>query len=407
MTDCKRKQVIVYGVIITVSIVLGVVFVMLAFMGVRLIDANPYNTYALQADAWRRGMLDLGQDYPWLELAIYNEKYFCSFPPFPSYILLPFTFIFGSNTPDYFLLIGMNILACIYLYKLAVKIGATLVEAGWWTVFITLGSNTLFIMLSPSVWFFAQMMCFTTAVMAFYYAREGKGGVSLFFWAASVGCRPMQVLFLPILLFIMYRAERAKEKDLLLSKRILRRWYWVMPMGILAVSYMALNYLRFGSIIEFGHNYLPEFVRAEKGQFHIDYLKQNFLQLFQLPQFDDNGMMVISHFGGLSILIVNPIIVAMMIGIIYGIWKKDKQLVIVPLIIVCISTTYLIFIASHRTLGGWHFGNRYAIDILPYVYAGTIMMGVKLPKLIRYSVPLMMWGICLNIFGTLIVYIGL
>jgi len=152
---------------------------------------------------------------------------------------------------------------------------------------------------------------------------------------------------------------------------------------------------------------LPEFVRAEKGQFHIDYLKQNFPQLFQLPQFDDNGMMVISHFGGLSILIVNPIIVAMMIGIIYGIWKKDKQLVIVPLIIVCISTTYLIFIASHRTLGGWHFGNRYAIDILSYVYAGTIMMGVKLPKLIRYSVPLMMWGICLNIFGTLIVYIGL
>lgn len=46
---------------------------------------EPLDSYTLQALAWRKGEIYLtnGQDYPWLELAIYNGKYFVSFPPIP------------------------------------------------------------------------------------------------------------------------------------------------------------------------------------------------------------------------------------------------------------------------------------------------------------------------------------
>ena len=80
---------------------LGTFWVIAAFAGQWPWQSNPYNSYALQTDSWLKGRLDLGQNYEWLELAIYQGKYFVSFPPFPSYVLIPFVVLFGTNTPDH------------------------------------------------------------------------------------------------------------------------------------------------------------------------------------------------------------------------------------------------------------------------------------------------------------------
>ena len=70
--------------------------------GGTLLVHEPLDSYTLQALAWRNGEVCLtnGQDYPWLELAIYNGKYYVSFPPLPSVLMLPLTFVFGENTPN-------------------------------------------------------------------------------------------------------------------------------------------------------------------------------------------------------------------------------------------------------------------------------------------------------------------
>lgn len=88
---------------------LGTFWVIAAFAGQWPWQSNPYNSYALQTDSWLKGRLDLGQDYPWLELAIYQGKYFVSFPPFPSYVLIPFVMIFGTNTPDHLIALLVTI----------------------------------------------------------------------------------------------------------------------------------------------------------------------------------------------------------------------------------------------------------------------------------------------------------
>lgn len=54
-----------------------------------------YSTYTLQALAWREGRLFLSRDYPHLELAVYQGNYYVSFPPVPSLVLLPLTFLCG------------------------------------------------------------------------------------------------------------------------------------------------------------------------------------------------------------------------------------------------------------------------------------------------------------------------
>ena len=82
---------------------------------------QPYNSYSLQARSWLEGRLDLkdGADLPWLELAIRDGKYYVSFPPFPSMVLLPFVMIFGVNTPDTLLAFAAAALACFHAVRLA------------------------------------------------------------------------------------------------------------------------------------------------------------------------------------------------------------------------------------------------------------------------------------------------
>lgn len=91
---------------------------------------KPYRSYTLQACAWLDGRLDLGTDYPWLELAIYEGKYYVSFPPFPSLVLLPFAAIFGTNTPDHWISLVFSLVGIIYALRLYRTITGKYVMAG-------------------------------------------------------------------------------------------------------------------------------------------------------------------------------------------------------------------------------------------------------------------------------------
>lgn len=401
----EKKQQLEYG-LVTVLCMMGVMIFMAMMLGNHMGSDNPYNTYALQADSWRQGRLHLGQDYPWLELAIFEGNYYCSFPPFPSYILLPFTFFCGSNTPDFAIMYAVNILLTVYLYRLALKVGTEARTGMFLTLFVTVGANTLFVMQEPSVWFFAQLLCFTTATMAIYYAYSGKGALSLFWWACSVGCRPMQLIFLPILLILLYRNERKKDEKSTGIRLILHRWYWAIPMCVVALSYMILNYVRFGSITEFGRKYLPEFVRAEKGQFHVDYISANLKSLLHMPEFTEDGRLIVDHFGNLNFMLASPIIIAAILGIMYVIIKKDFSLLGWSCLTMVLAAIYLLITIMHRTMGAWHFGNRYTIDILPYIFLLVGMISAKYPRIVKFTIPLFIFGGLLNVVGTIVVYNG-
>ena len=98
---------------------LGTFWVIAAFTGQWPWQSNPYNSYALQTDSWLKGRLDLGQNYEWLELAIYQGKYFVSFPPFPSYnrvYLCGQTLSRGKCGETVFTVLGAYALLCLRLF---------------------------------------------------------------------------------------------------------------------------------------------------------------------------------------------------------------------------------------------------------------------------------------------------
>lgn len=84
----------------------------------------------------------------------------------------------------------------------------------------------------------------------------------------------------------------------------------------IAAVYMWYNYIRFGNILEFGHNYLPEFMRMPAGQFGWEYFWDNFLNVFaDFPKWTAEGLQF-NNFG-FCFYVANPIFLLLILAGIY------------------------------------------------------------------------------------------
>lgn len=375
-----------------------VLWVAASFTGHWATEENPYRSYALQACAWLNGRLDLGKDYPWLELAIYEGKYYVSFPPFPSLVLLPFAAVLGTNTPDHWISLGFSIIGIIYAIRLYRAITGTYEMAEQYVLFLFLGNGYLFIALQGGwVWYMAQTMCFTFSLMSLFYAANKHIGRALAFLACAFGCRPMVVAYIPLIL--MLGTEKASVKTWI------RKGYRLIPACMIIGFYLMLNAARFDNPFEFGHTHLPEFVRSTEGQFSLNYATKNFNQLFRLPQTGgEHGMLIYDTYDCMAVWLINPIIVSFMVTWLYALTRKRKacglNLIIVPATI-CV---HLMIVCCHKTMGGYQFGNRYIVDMLPYVFYGLITYKQGVGKAEWLNNPLFALGFSINLIGTVSTY---
>lgn len=363
---------------------------------------QPYNSYILQAQSWLEGRLDLGQNYEYLELAVYNGKYFVSFPPFPSYIMLPFVAL-GLLSCDGAIAFVSAVLGAVFAYRLAAEFIKDKKFALMAALLVTAGSNWLFTSANAWVWFIAQNLAFTLTVSSLFYAVRGRAGVSFTLWVCAVGCRPFQIIYIAVILFLLYSAYKARQPHMTAAEMIRAHISAVIPACCIAISYMALNYARFGSIIEFGHNYLPEFMRVDTGQFNIEYIKQNFGNLFRLPEISD-GKIVFQSADGFCMFIASPVLISFFAywfgAMIHG--TKEERLALAGVML--LFWIHMVSITAHKTMGGSHYGNRYVTDALPSVFAALCFMIGKYKRgRIINAVPLAC-GMALNIYWVLIYF---
>lgn len=384
---------------------LGTFWVIAAFAGQWPWQSNPYNSYALQTDSWLKGRLDLGQNYEWLELAIYQGKYFVSFPPFPSYVLLPFVVLFGTNTPDHFIALTVTIIGCIYAVKLYRETSAEKQHSLFWVLMLYFASGYLFVGMNGYVWFIAQSMSFTLSLMALYYTLRNKGGLALAFWACAVGCRPMLALYGILLVYLLVKGYKKENPKGTVWQLVKEKWYWVIGCGAIAISYMALNYARFGNITEFGHNYLPEFTRTKTGQFNLSYLRENLMHYLRLPAAGENGG-ALSFFSsdGMAFWLIAPIFITMIGVWIYALVKKREGNLTLLIMLPLLAVAHLLIICCHKTLGGWQFGNRYLLDMMPYLFFGLVLWKPKGEKFVQWNTVILVFGFAINLIGTVATY---
>jgi len=389
-------------IISSATIVFGLIYLFSGDFGI--FANNPYNTYSRQAVSWLGGRLDLEANVPWLELAIFEGRYYVSFPPFVSIIMLPFALFAGINTPDHLIALITAFLSLIYAYKL----GERLLENRWHAVvlslFLVIGTNYLHIALWGAVWYITQNMAFLLTLMAFYYSiTENKkhSYIALLVMCAALGCRPFNIIYLSVVIFLIYKRENTSFVSYV--KKII---VYAIPAVVLGAFFLWLNYARFGNILDFGHDYLPEFVNDPLGQFHISRLPGNLYRMFF-----DLKVTGFPLFYGFAFWLASPIVISYFVYLAVFIFRRitgrglQQENDDMPLILVLLVLTlaHIVFFSFHRSMGGHQFGSRYTVDTLPAFYLGMLFIIKTLPynnRSIYLNIAPMLFGLLLNFYGT-------
>ena len=403
-----------------------------------------YDSYTYQAMSWREGRTDV--DYaPHLELAIVNEeyeanhdfddvesyievfgginapiqdlpgnKYYVSFPPFPSVPMFIISFFTGADTPSYLISILCLTISFLYCILICRRFYLKDIVSVCGAAFVCLASSELFLAVNNNaggVWFLAQTMSLMLTSMAFYCIlgnRHAEHYWAFALLACAVGCRPFQILyFFPFLYIVLFRK---KEKILQAVK------YCIAP-AIIGGLYMIYNYIRFGSPLEFGHNYLPEFRRVPDGQFGLFYVKENlYTGLLKMPFYrDDAGSVQINQWG-FAFWIGSILFLLMVICLVYRLLNRSGRTKVDGLAIAGLTLCILVHLfcfTMHKTYGGWQYGGRYFADALPAVltlcclcmrpYLNNSYVREKQTRRSFYVISslLLAFGTWINIYGVL------
>ncbi len=360
------------------AIVLGVLLLtvvavwMAGITGTNLLAHGAYDSYTLQAMRWREGHIALAQDYPWLELAVFEGRYYVSFPPTPTVPMLLLSFIFGENTPSalvtllYFL---GGYVAIYYLLRRYLSAG----QSGLYAAFVSLGGSLLDLAVSGGgvgggVWYQAQLLAFLLTTLAFLLLdrdRPRGWGIGLACIALAVGCRPLNALYAPVLLYLLY--TKVKKETLWRTLRAMLP-YIIAP-ALIACAYGAYNYARFGNSLEFGHSYLPEYTNAGTTIFSLANLPANIANILRMPTIE-NGALAVPLGLGFAVYLTNPALFSGSGRTLARAMRREADLT--DAIVALAAILHAILLLTHSTNGGWQYGTRYLCDAVPalvYLYA--------------------------------------
>ena len=307
----RKIKMTAWGWIMALMLVL-LLLILHSVTGTPVFAPSAYNSYTLQALAWRRGLPYLQQDVPHLELAIKDGLYFVSFPPVPSVPLYLLSFIFGDKTPDGLLVKLYALIAYFAMYRAFKHKGRQDMYAALCSFLLCAASSMLPLLLSGAVWYQAQVMAFMFTALAVSGMLSGHYTTALLCYALSVGCRPFNVLYGFLLLYIFLINMRSSGRTSL--KSALK---YILPGIILGLcvagGYAWYNSIRFGSPFEFGHNYLPEFSFQGGKQFSLSHIQKNAgTFILGLPFEEGNDGLALRRFG-FSLFIANPALLLMII----------------------------------------------------------------------------------------------
>lgn len=383
----------------------------------RLSAHTPYNHFALLAEGWTHGRLDLGGPPPAYtgsnDFAVHHGKTYVSFPPFPAVLVLPALLVHGSaeHVRDGRIFLGLSGLAPAFLF-LALE---ALRKQGRnprsetsniaLSLLFAVGTVYWFTSVQGTVWFAAHVV--GAALMALYaYASIGArfpvlAGICL---GLGFATRPPLALAFP---FFVYEALRAHRKEQLpenanlwaIAKNIRAEVFEksLLPFAVAPSLILGLlfwhNAARFGSPYEFGHGLLEIAWRGridKWGLFSYHYLGRNLgVILSALPFTKTPGAPFQINAHGLALWVTTPVYA-------WALWPKQagglfKALALTALMVAIPSLLY-------QNTGWIQFGYRFSNDYAVFLFLMMAVAGRRLGVLFWL---LGAWAIGVNAFGAL------
>jgi len=374
---------------------------------------TPYNHFALNAEAWRQGRLDLGGPPPAYthnnDFASYDGKWFVVFPPLPSALLVPLVALAGSAeaVPDglvFVLLAGLAPAVLFLALERLRRLGAlarTELENVALSGLFCFGSVYFFCSLQGTVWFAAHVLAalLTAAYLLFTFGAErpALAGVCL-----GLGFATRTPLLLAAPLFVseaLHVTRRpaplghawVQRYDVSRLARLLA-WFALPLLAVLALSCW-YNAARFGSVTEPGYRFLNVVwaKRIEKwGLFDYHYLAKNLgVMLTSLPWFPATSGPVQINGHGLALWITTPMYLWLLIA---RDWSARARALLLSAGLVALPTLF------YQNTGWVQFGYRFSNDYAPLLFVLLALVG---PRLRGGFVLVCAFAVVVNFFGAL------
>jgi hypothetical protein len=348
------------------------------------------NHFALLAEAFLRGRLDLGGPAPAYtgnnDFALYADKTWVVFPPFPALLLLPFVALTGraEAVPDGLLFLLLAGLAPALLFLSLEKLcelgdsarseRENIVLAG----LFGLGTVYYFSAVQGTVWFAAHVVgtVLATAYLRLSLRAAHPAWAGLTLGLAFATRAPLLFAF-P---FFVVEALRAVAPDsapcplrepfayartLDRGKLFAIAVRFTLPLASIVFAMLAYNRARFGEWFEFGYRYLSIVwqTRIERwGLFSYHYLARNLgVVLSSLPWVPapSGAPFAINHHG-LALWFTTPLYLLLPWSV-----RRPKVRVGLWLAAICVALPSLFY----QNTGWVQFGYRFSNDFAPFLFA--------------------------------------
>ena len=363
-------------------------------------EHTQWNHFALLADAWRKGRLDLGGPPPeytgYNDFSHFNGKWYVVFPPFPALLLLPVVALGNAaeQTRDglFFLLLAGVAPALLFLSleKLR-RFGRSEVSERanvGLTLAFAFGSVYFFSAEQGTVWFAAHVVGSALSAAYLLFALEAErpwlAGLAL---GLGFATRTPLLFAAPLFLLEAWRTARVRQSQL---ARVLLAF--ATPVVFVLIATLLHNQRRFGDPFETGYRYLNIAWqhRIEKwGLFSYHYLAKNLgVVLTSLPFSTPNGgarFQINTH--GLALWFTTPLYL-------WLIWPKRAA---VPqrtlwITVLCVALPTLFY----QNTGWQQFGYRFSNDYAVFLFALLALGGYRFGRLFQAAA---IAAVLINAFG--------
>jgi hypothetical protein len=376
---------------------------------------TPYNHFALLAESWLDGRLDLGGPPPAYaggnDFSSFDGKWYVPFPPFPALLLVPFVWLAGSAEalPDGLVFIAFAGLAPALLFLVLDALSASgrsersLRENALLALAFAFGSVYFFSAVQGTVWYAAHVVAAALAALYVYAALGARrpllAGVAL---AAGMATRTPLAFALPLFLaelvavcskggLAAFREPRSALRELDRRRLLVSLGWFALPLTIVVVLTLAHNHARFGDPFEVGYRYLTVVWRAriEKwGLFDYHYLARNLgVVLTSLPWLGDARAPVRITGHGLALWVTTPLYLWLAFP------KRTGTFYFAVLVTaLCVALPTLFYQNTGWVQFGYRFSNDYAVFLFVLLALGARRFGVTF-------VSAAIFAVLVNAFG--------
>lgn len=392
--------------------------VYLLLLGERRAGPSADNHYVHLAYSFLHGELGVVGNRPpgTNDWALYDGKWFVSFPPFPALVILPVVAIWGLATRDavFWALVAAAAPALLFVYLrwLSERGDSTrsTLDNLLLSALFAFGSVFFFVAVQGTVWFAAQVVASCLIMLYLLAATDARwpplAGLLL---GALHACRP-EVAIAGLFFFVealrRYRREGATPDDadahpLVRALRFVQgadlprviRAHLLLAGPLVAVVGLQLwfNYARFDDPLSYGHEYLQIRWRPRIdtwGLFNYHYFPKN-LAVFvaSLPWIEERAPYLKISLHGLALWFTTP-------ALLWTLWPRRVDVRMVGLW--CAVIPIALMDLAYQNSGWIQFGYRFALDYMPFL---IVLLALGRRRFGPGFYALLVFSIAVNLFG--------